>query len=230
MLSDREVTQMSKPSQHKITILLAEDQPVTSAGIRSILEQADDMQLVGEARDGYEAQQLVGELRPQVLLLDLKMPGPRPSEIEKWVREHYPETITLVLTSHDRDAFLAAMMDAGVSGYLSKNESTDRLLDAIRRAMTGESLFDDEQIQRALRWRQNVDKKWVGLSDRERELLKHLSTGASNKSIAEAMHISLKTVEFHVTNALKKLDMSSREEAMIWMHEHHPDAPDRIKD
>jgi DNA-binding NarL/FixJ family response regulator len=221
---------MPKSASPKITVLLAEDQPVTSAGIRAILALADDMQLVGEARDGYEAQRLVGELRPQVLLLDLKMPGPRPSEIEKWVREHFPDTVTLVLTAHDRDAFLAAMMDAGVSGYLSKNDSTDRLIDAIRRAVSGETLFDDEQINRALRWRQAVKEKWAGLSERERELLKHLSTGASNKSIAQSMSISLKTVEFHVTNVLKKLEVSSREEAMIWMREHHPDAPDRIKD
>jgi DNA-binding NarL/FixJ family response regulator len=221
---------MPTSTKSKITVLLAEDQPVTSAGIRSILALADDMELVGEARDGFEAEKLVGELRPQVLLLDLKMPGPRPSEIEKWVRAHYPDTVTLVLTSHDRDAFLAAMMDAGVSGYLSKNESTDRLIDAIRRAVSGENLFDDEQIRRALRWRQTVNKKWADLSDRERELLKLLATGAGNKTLASSMQISLKTVEFHVTNILKKLDMTSREEAIIWMHEHHPDAPDRIND
>jgi two-component system nitrate/nitrite response regulator NarL len=221
---------MPTPPKGKITVLLAEDQPVTSAGIRAILERAKDMHLVGEARDGYEAQKLVGELRPMVLLLDLKMPGPRPSEIEKWVRERYPETVTLVLTSHDRDAFLAAMMDAGVSGYLSKNDSTDRLIDAIRRAVSGETLFDDEQIRRALKWRQTVNKKWDDLSERERELLKHLSTGAGNKKIAKALNISLKTVEFHMTNILKKLDMSSRDEAMIWMREHHPDDPDRFKD
>ena len=150
---------MSVSSKKTVTILLADDHPIAREGIRKLLAQANGMKIIGEAKDGFEVQELVPKLRPQVLLLDLKMPGPRPAELEKWVRENYRETITLVLTAHDRDAYLAAMIDAGVSGYLGKNERAEQLIEAIRRAVKGEVLFDRTQIERAKRWREEVGNK-----------------------------------------------------------------------
>jgi len=96
-----------------IQVLLADDQPVVRAGICAILKEAPDIEVVGEAKDGAEAQRLTHKLRSDVLLLDLVMPGPRPSEVARWVRNHSPQTTTLVLTGHDRDAFLAEMGDGG---------------------------------------------------------------------------------------------------------------------
>jgi DNA-binding NarL/FixJ family response regulator len=158
------------------------------------------------------------------------MPGPRPHDIEKWVRENHPDTITLVLTSHDRDAYLAVMMDAGVAGYLSKEESAERLISAIRRAAQGSVYFSDEQINRAQRWKENVTQKWESLSIREQDLLQHLARGKDNKTIAKSLNIKLKTVEFHITNILKKLNMNSRDEVIVWLLEHHLDDPDAGKD
>ena len=213
-----------------ITVLIADDEPVARAGIRTLLAQAEDIEIIGEAQDGYEAKELIPQLRPQILLLDLKMPGPCPHEIEKWVRDNYPEVVTLVLTSHDRDAYLASMMDAGVAGYLSKDESATHLIDAIRRAAEGIVCFSDEQIARALKWKEDVIEKWNRLTKREQEVLQHLAAGEDNKTIAKSLLISCKTVEFHMTNILRKLAMDSRDEVIVWMLKYRPDDPDTIKD
>lgn len=202
-----------------ITILIADDQPIARAGIRQLLSKAKDFEIVGEARDGFETLKRVSQLRPRVLLLDIKMPGPRSFEIEKWIRENFPETVTLVLTSHDHDAYLASMIDAGAVGYLTKEESANRLINAIRQAAIGIIYFNEEQIDRMQRWKHEVKEKWEKLSIREREVLRILKLGKDNKTIAESLSVSIKTVEFHMTNILKKLTLNSRDEAIVWMHE-----------
>lgn len=207
----------------KISILLADDHPIARAGIRKILEQAEDFELLGEAENGFEAMELVRTLNPQVLLLDLKMPGPRPAEIEKWVRENHPEIVTLILTSHDRDIYLAQMMDAGVSGYMNKDISTERLIGAIRRAVQGEILFDQVQMRRAQNWRDAVGEKLKHLTARENEILKLLAEGRENKAIASAMGVTPKTAAYHVANTLKKLSLKNRQEAAIWVLKNLPD-------
>jgi len=136
-----------------ITLVFADDHPVARAGIRAMLSEAPDIQIVGEAENGTEVQQLVSQLQPQILLLDLKMPGRPSAEVERWVRANHPETATLILTAHDRDAYLVDMIDAGASGLLSKEASAERLVGAIRRAANGEILFDSQQFHRAQRWR-----------------------------------------------------------------------------
>lgn len=214
---------MSTNTQKSITVLLADDHPLARAGIRKLLAEAADLKIIGEAENGFQVQGLVTKLRPNVLLLDLKMPGPRPAELEKWVRENYPGTITLVLTSHDRDIYLAGMMDAGVSGYMSKNITSERLIGAIRRAVQGEILFDQEQMQRVQGWKENVGDKLGQLTHRENETLKLLAKGLGNKAIASALDISPKTVAYHVANILKKLSVKSRQEATIWTLKHLSD-------
>jgi DNA-binding NarL/FixJ family response regulator len=199
-----------------IRLLLADDHPAARAGIRALLSKAPDIEIVGEARDGLEAQHMTAQLRPHILLLDLVMPGPRPAEVERWVRENYPETITLVLTAHDRDAYLADMVEAGAAGYLSKETSAERLIEAIRRAAHGEVLFDEQQLDRARRWRETVEVKWNRLTQREREILTLIVQGRTDKEIAEQLNIKLKTVGNHVCNILEKLEMTSRIKAGMW--------------
>jgi DNA-binding NarL/FixJ family response regulator len=102
---------------------------------------------------------MVAELGPDILLLDLVMPGPRPYEIEKWVRANYPETITLILTRHDRDCYLKKMMDAGAMGFITKNEEPQRLVEAIRLAARGSvPIYSPEQYSRARRWHEEVEQ------------------------------------------------------------------------
>ena len=206
-----------------ITLVFADDYAVTRAGIRALLGAAPDIQILGEADNGEDVKELVLQLRPQILLLDLKMPGPSAAQIEKWVRTHCPETCTLVLTAHDHDAYLTAMLDAGAVGYIGKNESAERLIGAIRRAAEGEILFDFDQINRAQEWRKAAGDKWASLSERERQILVQLAQGLDRAAISASLQIVPKTVEFHITHILKKLGVKSYMEAVLWMDRYFPD-------
>ncbi len=205
-----------------ITLLLADDHPVTRQGIRHILETAADMHVVGEAEDGNMVKTLVASLHPRILLLDLKMPGTSPFEIEKWIREKYPETATLVLTAHDRDFYLSGMMDTGIAGFLSKEERAENLIAAIRRAAQGEVFFTTKQIDRAKKWRREAGEKWENLTVREREVLLLMEQGLSNRVIAKQLGVTLKTVAYHVSAILERLDVKSRTEAIAWHQKHFP--------
>lgn len=207
---------MTAKNQEYITILLADDHPTVLAGLRSILSQTSDLIVIGETTDGIEVQQLVADLRPQILLLDLRMPNLSPVKIEKWVRENYPQTNTLILTQHDRDVYLAKMIDAGVVGYLSKEASAEQLINAIRRAARGEILFDATQLIRANQWREETERKIKQLTHREKEILELLTKGLDNKAIAESLGVTLKTAAYHTTNIFDKLQVNSRQEAIIW--------------
>jgi DNA-binding NarL/FixJ family response regulator len=206
-----------------VRVLVADDHTTAREGVRAIWEKAPDVEVVGEAEDGERAKQMVAGLGPDVLLLDLVMPGTRPSEVEAWVRKHYPETKTLVLTAHDRDAYLAEMVEAGVAGYLIKNERAERLVEAIRCAARGECLITGGQWARVLRWREEVGERWESLSGRERQVLRLLAKGLGNAAIGERLRVTTKTAEYHVTNVLRKLGVASRLEAAAWVRDHLPD-------
>jgi len=200
-----------------ITVIIADDHEVTRLGLRTLLQAAPDIELVGEATDGNEAQQLISQLQPHVAVLDLVMPGTSPAEIVLWAYDHYPETAVLILTAHDRDYCLAQMLEVGAVGYLDKNERGEALLDAIRRAACGQVLFTQEQCRRARDWRENVQAVWEALTAREREVLMRLCQGESNWEIAEHLHIVEKTVEKHVGAILDQLGVASRTEAILWV-------------
>lgn len=214
---------MSTQNVNRISVLIVDDHPTLRVGIRATLEKAPDIFVVGEAGSGEKAEILVNALRPKIILLDLKMPGFSPVEFEEWVREYYPQTVTLVLTAHDRDAYLASMMDAGAVGYLDKEIKEDQLINAIRLAASGASLYDDLQIERARQWREDKTAKWESLSSREREVLQLLAEGQDNQAIAVSLRISINTVEKHLKNIYKKLGVASRTEAIHWWVEKSTD-------
>lgn len=172
-------------SQKIISTVIVDDHELTRIGIRQIIEQADDIEIIGEASNGDDAVVLVEKLRPRVLLLDIQMPGKPASEIERWVRKHYPDVVTLILTGHDRDAYLAEFMKIGVAGYLDKKIESYRLISAIRRAVGGENLFTPEQFERASKWNTTIGNKWENLSQRERQVGTLLAQGLDNQSIAD---------------------------------------------
>lgn len=206
-----------------IRVVIADDHLSAREGIRTLLQTVPDIVIVGEAQDGTEAQQKVAELRPAILLLDLVMPGLRPMEIERWVREHVPETTVLILTAHDRDHFLAQAVGAGIGGYLTKDIAQADLVAAIRRAARGEVLLTGEQLARARRWSREVGARWESLTEREQEVLRILARGKSNTEIAEALSITVRTVEMHLTNVMGKLAVRSRVEAVVWVRDNLPD-------
>lgn len=216
---------MTTQPPRKISVLIVDDHSIFRAGVRAILEKTSDIFVIGEAGNGDEAEKLLDELRPNIILLDLKMPNFSPSAFEKWARKNYPETVTLVLTAHDRNAYLAGMMDAGASGYLDKESRAEQLIAAIRRAVYGETLFDEQQKMRARQWQEEVEKKWNGLSERERQILRFLANGANNKEISSKLSVSESTVEKHLEKIYQKLEVTSRAKAVLWGIENCMDFP-----
>ncbi len=216
---------MPEVPSKKITIVLADDHAVTRQGIRDSLAAVPDFVIVGEAENGEQVKARVAALRPNILVLDLVMPDTKPSELERWARKNFPETNTLVLTSHDRAAWLSDMIEAGASGYLDKTVNKENLIVAIRRTASGESLFNEEQLARARAWRVNVKARWEALSARERDVLQVLGEGAENKVIAERLHLTSKTVEKHLMNIFHKLGVSNRVEAALWWEKNGRDFP-----
>lgn len=214
---------MTAQNEKRISVLLVDDHPPIRAGLRAMLDKTTDLCVIGEAENGDEARRLLHELRPNIILLDLVMPDFSPTAFEKWARENYPEITTLVLTSHHRDAYLAGMIEAGAAGYLDKNISAEGLIQAIRHAARGGILFSEEQKLNAQRWRSEVETKWNSLSPREREIVRWLAVGATNKFLSQHLHISQKTVEKHLARIYKKLAVSSRAEAALWGSEHGRD-------
>jgi DNA-binding NarL/FixJ family response regulator len=209
--------------EKQIRILLADDHAITRQGFHSVLADAKDMQIIGEACNGREAQKMVAELLPDVLLLDLVMPDVRPFEVEQWVRENHPQVITLLVTGHHRERFLAKAVATDAKGYLTKDQDTDAFLDAIRRAARGESALTSDQIAQAEYWQQTVGERWDSLTRQEREVLQQLSTGAANQQIAANLCITPKTLESHISHVFRKLGVDSRAEAIVWMRNHYLD-------
>lgn len=209
------------------TLVIADNHPVVRAGIRAMFSGAPDIQIVGEVENGYEAQDLVAQLRPRILTLDLKMPGPTPAAIGKWVSANFPETAVLVFTAHDHDSYLASLNDAGVMGILSQEAPTEKLIDAIRRAARGETLFDEPQLERVQQWRKVAGEKWEALSNRQRQISQLLAQGTSRGEVATRLKISKRALEFHIGNILERLKFKSLLEAVCWLHKNFPDDWDR---
>lgn len=216
---------MTTQTPRIISVLIVDDHPPLRAGVRAMLEKTPDIHVIGEAENGDEARRLLDEMRPNIILLDLKMPNFSPSAFEKWARETYPETITLVLTAHDRDAYLANMMDAGAVGFLDKETRAEQLIEAIRRAASGENLYDETQKKRAHRWHEEIERKWNSLSEREHQILRLMADGVSNKEVSSKLSISENTVDKHLEKIYQKLDVSSRAKAVLWGIENSKDFP-----
>lgn len=165
---------------------------------------------------GDEALRLIEELRPRVLLLGQALPGPRPAETMAWVRARCPEMAVLVLTAHDVDGYLAAMVEAGAAGFVAKEEAPETIVEAVRRAARGEVFFSGEQYARARRWREEVGARWESLTRREQEVLALVAAGKTDREIAQELQIKVKTVGHHVSGILDKLGVTSRTEAALW--------------
>lgn len=216
--NDDETAEMLKTG--KIRVLLAEDHAMVREGTRRILEGEQDMEVIGEVADGQEAIRLTEALHPDVVLMDIAMPGINGVKATQEIKAIAPSTAVLILSAYDDDAYLFAVLEAGAAGYLLKNCKANELVEAVRAIMRGESVLHPVVASKVLKRLFNgqgsaQDHVEPLLTKREIEVLKVAARGLSNKDIAKTLRLSSRTVQAHLGNIFNKLNVSSRTEAVI---------------
>jgi DNA-binding NarL/FixJ family response regulator len=200
------------------TVLIAEDHSVVRGGLVELLGVTDDLEVVGTAADGAEAIELARELRPDVVLMDISMPGVDGIHATGSILEAEPEARVVMLTAFsDRDRVVAAL-DAGAIGYLLKDAEPDEVLDAIRAAARGEAPLAPRAARELLTARSEEQR--AELSKREREVLVLVAEGLPNKLIARRLEISEKTVKAHLTSVFQRIGVSDWTQAALWAQRH----------
>jgi NarL family two-component system response regulator LiaR len=205
----------------KIKVLLAEDHAVVREGIRDFIQRERDMEVIGEAANGLEAVEMVNDLNPDIIIMDLAMPVLNGIEATKRIKESHPNMSVLILSAYDNEEFIFAVLEAKAAGYLLKNVRGQELLNTIRAVYEGESILHPEIANKILVRLQT--KKGVAparykksLSRRELEVVELGALGLVNKDIADRLSLSSRTVQTHWRNIFVKLGVSSRIEAIIY--------------
>lgn len=198
-----------------IRVLIADDHLIVREGLRLILETAEGIVLVGEATDGAEAVRLAGQVQPDVVLMDLRMPGMDGLTAIERLRDTQPHIAVVILTTYNEDELLVRGLKAGARGYLLKDTDRETLFHAIRAAARGEMLLKPEIIARVLA-HTAAPEMAAGpeLTDREREVLEAIAHGERSKEIAVRLHITERTVKAHLTSIYNKLGVDSRAAAV----------------
>ncbi len=200
-------------------VFLLDDHEIVRGGLRDLIDAEEDMEVVGEASTAEEALNRVPPTRPDVAVLDVRLPDGSGVEVCREIRARHPEVQALMLTSFADDEALFSAIMAGASGYVLKQIRGNELVDAIRRVAAGESLLDPAVTRRVLeRLRDNreEDEGLARLSDQERRILDYIAEGMTNRQIAEAMFLAEKTVKNYVSTMLSKLGMERRTEAAAY--------------
>ena len=201
----------------KIHILIADDHTLLRNGISAILKDEQDMVIVGEANDGREAVRLAGQLKPNVVLMDIAMPLLNGLEATRQIKREHPEINVLVLTMYDNEEYFRKMLEVGASGYIIKRAAATELVSAIRAIYSGEAVLSPAITRLLLEDYLNHDLRNEkddpnALSSREREVLQLIAEGKTSREIAEILNLSVKTVQSHRTNLMQKLDLHDRGE------------------
>lgn len=197
-----------------IKILLVDDHAVVRSGLSKFLMVNKDLKLVGEASDGAEAVQLVSLHKPDVVLMDLMMPGMDGITATREIRQKYPAVKVIALTSFAEQNMIQGALQAGAVGYLQKNVTAAELGNAIRSTCAGHMILSAEATQVLAQSVAQPQIPGEKLTEREREVLKCMVDGLNNNAIAERLFVSLGTVKFHISNIFHKLGVSSRVEAV----------------
>jgi NarL family two-component system response regulator LiaR len=200
--------------QDVIRVMLVDDHQMVRSGLATFLKVHEDLELVGEAADGEQALLLLDRVRPDVVLMDLKMPRMGGVEATRALLERAPEVRVIALTSFKEGDMVQEALDAGAIGYLLKDVGADALADAIRAAHRGQPTLAPEATMQLLRATRRPRAPGDGLTQREREVLALLAEGLGNADIASRLVIGLSTVKSHVSSILSKLDAVSRTEAV----------------
>lgn len=196
--------------------MLADDHAVVRSGLRMLLDAQPDMEIIAEAETGVEAVAKVQELRPDIVLMDVEMPGMNGIEATKVIKESVPETAVLALTMYEDDQYFFEMLKAGASGYVPKRAAPDDLVNAIRTVSKGGVFLYPSMAARLVNDYVNRDESDTAsdeketLTPREKEVLIQIAEGLTNPEIAEVLTISVKTVDRHRENIMRKLNMHSR--------------------
>jgi len=209
-----------------IRVLIADDHPVVRRGLRALLSTVDGFEVVGEAADGAEAVREAQLTRPDVVLMDVRMPDLDGVEATRRIRKAVPETAVLMLTMYDDDATVFTAMQAGARGYLLKGAEQDDIADAIRAVVRGQAIFGPGIAGRVLGYFSSppspapAEDPFPELTAREREILELLAEGKRTSAIASALFLSPKTVSNNLTSIFAKLEVADRAEAIIRAREH----------
>lgn len=202
----------------KAKVLLVDDHIVVRQGIKALLTDEPDMEVVGEANNGREAMDSLERLEPDVVLMDISMPGLNGIEATRQIKQRFPEVKVVILSMHANEEYVFQVLQAGAAGYVLKQSDSLEVLTAIRAAISGGSFLSppisrtviDDYVRRAeVRGRGDAQEL---LTSREREVLQLLAEGLPNRKIAEELNISVKTVESHRSNMMNKLEVSSKTE------------------
>jgi DNA-binding NarL/FixJ family response regulator len=198
-----------------VRVVLADDHALVREGTAELLERAGGIAVVGQAADGHEALELVSAMRPDVLLLDLAMPGLDGLEVTRRALVISPMTRVVALTAHEEQPYVLAMLQAGASGYLSKSSRGREVVQAVRAAAAGETVFSSAIGRSVTRSALGEGPPEAPLTPRERDVLGAAARGLGNKQIAAELGMSARTVQTHLTSVFAKLGVSSRTEAVL---------------
>lgn len=205
-----------------VAIVLADDHGIVRRGLRALIEEQSDLQVVGEGENGRDAVTLCVELRPDVAVLDVGMPLLNGIEAASQISKTNPATRIIILSMHADETYVLRSLNAGVKGYLLKDSAEDDLVRAIRTVVSGKSYFSPaiadlllEDYVQYLRQR-NIEDSYERLTPREREVLQLLAEGQSNKDVAAILDLSLSTVDTHRTNLMSKLNLHNTAELVLY--------------
>jgi len=197
----------------KISVLLAEDHTIVRKGLRSLLDGEAGVEVIGEAEDGREAVEKVRQLHPDVVVMDIAMPGLNGLEATRQIKKRFPEVKVLILTMHADEEYIFQVLRAGASGYVVKQAAPAELVSAIRAVCQGDSFLSPavsrKVIEEYIRWGEVIteEDRYDRLTNREREVLQLVAEGRTNQEMAALLQISVKTVETHRANLMDKLDI-----------------------
>jgi DNA-binding NarL/FixJ family response regulator len=200
-------------------VMIADDQTLFRAGLARLLEEDPRVQVVGQAVDGADAIKRVGILKPDVVLMDIKMPNMDGVEATRRIVTEHPEIKVLILTTFDADSYVLQALQAGASGYVLKNSQAEAIVSSILAVMAGERVMASAVANRVLNMLSGTTTPkefYDGLTAREVEILKLLATGQANKQVAYRLRISEKTVRNHVSNMYAKLQIYDRSQAVLY--------------
>jgi len=204
----------------KVRIILADDHALLRQGTAELLQHEPDFEVVGQAANGEEAVRMAHALQPDMIIMDIRMPGLSGVEATRQIRQELPHVQVLVLTAYDDDQYVFSLLQAGASGYLLKTAPASDLIRSIRQVCAGESPLSPSVARKVVARMNGMtdsgdDSSSEALTPREIEILQFLARGMSNREIAQALYISDRTVQTHLTNIFAKMQVSSRLEAVL---------------